>query len=91
MDLEKTLDLVNEMETRDGFSPADLLDFPSPIVSTLRYLMGRRKKKVSDLTTQLNLQDAELAILLEALAQKGLLIKSTKTAETEFAFAANLK
>ena len=91
MDFEQTLKVVDQMDPQDGFSPADLLDFPSPIVSTLRFMMGKRKKEISALTTQLDVEASQLALLLEALAEKGLLIKSKNRSNNELPFVANLK
>ena len=75
MNFQETQEMIEQLDAQDGFSPADLLDFPSPVVAILRNLMSRRVKDLASLSAKLKLQSDQVTRLLDALVQKGLVNK----------------
>lgn len=91
MDFEQIKEAVDLLEKRDGFAPADLLEFPAPVVATLRFLMGKRNRGVSALASRFKLDQSQVIVLLQALAQKGLVVESDTNSDGALMFVANLK
>lgn len=91
MNFEDAQNEIEGLDQLDGFSPADLLDFPSPVVEILRNLMSRRVKGVDGLSAKLQLPTDQVHLLLEQLMTKGLITKAGEENDGQALYQACLK